>query len=157
MKKYLLIGVVVLFSSNALANTKWNPTGYDKQEVIDEIPALFEKTSNQYPELKGALEPDIGSIQLSLSIPMYLLSSVNMVLANTSNYQRYTLEMDVIDTESGDLLKFECPVNIKYEANFFDIKFSPMVLCPCTLISPEEDERQIFINQSLNPHHEFQV
>ena len=163
MKKCLLLGVIVLFSSNAAANVQW--TGYDEQEVANEIPALLEKTLDQYPELKETLEFDIESFQLSLHVPLYLLSSVNQVWAGTSNWQRYALEMDVVDTGSRDIMKLNCQVIVIYEASahsfemiFFEVDnvVDRNPIAPCSLVHQEGEEIQIFVNPSVNPRYKFQ-
>ena len=154
MKKYLLLGFMVLFSSNTFAKTNW--AGYNKQEIVDEIPTLFEITLNRYPELRGKLKPDFESIQLDMSIPVYLLASVNGAVAGAPNVLRYTLEMDVIDIENGDTMELVCPVSVRHESStdFFRMYFAT-TFCTCTLTQDGEDKREVFINPSLNPKHEF--
>ncbi len=179
MKKHLfgVMVLLVLFSSKALAHLniqEWamESLEYDKQEVVNEIPALFAKTLNQY-QLKGALEPDIESIQLNLVIPYFLVKQFNRAVElvlfvppipqDTVNTQRYVLEMDVTDTESGDPLKLKCQVSINYDFStgsfnmrFFDASLLRGPVSPCNLTYQEEDDEvQIFHDLSLNPHHEF--
>ena len=166
IKKSLLLSAIVLFSSNALA--KWSWTGFDKQEIVNEIPVLFEKTLNQYPELKGTFESDIESIQLSLNVPLYLLLLANVGLRKVRHIFMYTLEMDVTDIESENTMKLECQVRVESKFNgFFSMKFfdrswtDPKPPPPCNLTHQDEDEKDdgtpIFTNPDLNLYHEFQV
>ena len=162
MTKYFLLGVVVLFSFNALANIDkifW--PGYDKQQVVKEIPALLEKTLDQYPELKGTLEFDMESLQLSLSVPVYLLAAVNYVWMGTDNWQRYTLEMDVVDTGSRAIMKLNCKLIVGHEVSAphsFEMFFHDIFRASCLLIHPgEKGEEQVFVDSSRNPRHTFQA
>ena len=158
MKKYFLLGVIVLFSFNASTYTR---SEHYEQQIVDKIPAFFKETLHKYPELKGKFEPNIESIQLSWSV----LSRINQAIwADTDWNIGCTLEMDITDTESGDIMKLNCKLRVQYEAstNSFEMYFSKNggmfevgnPIAPCSLIHQEE---KLFTNPSVNPSYKFQV
>ena len=200
MKKYLLLSAIVLFSSSSHAVTPpkafadsntsaastdegWKPFWwyYNKaaQDVTNEIPTLLRNTLDQYPEFEGNFKFDIESIQVSLSISMEILEAFAYHSGATRKLDRYILEMDVIHTESGNIMKLNCPINAltNYSTGsviiyFFTKTFFWNLSKTCTLTSqdemsiftdlhfnqPQEEATiiPIFTDPSSNPHHEFQ-
>ena len=62
----IIIGIVI--GCSTISKKAQAHADFWEQEIKSEIPVLFKKTLDQYPELKGTLEPDIESIQLSESL-----------------------------------------------------------------------------------------